>query len=487
MTMPRLSLYRPEKGNNYKFIDKAVWQMFQVGGTDVLVHKYLGPGASIQGDTPSTPSYSSTNPTQIQDMLFLENRDRKYDPDVYVLRGVYNLQDTDFNLSQFGLFLQNDTVFITFHINDTVEKVGRKIIAGDVVELPHLKDDFALNDLQFALKRFYVIEEVNRAAEGFSATWYPHLYRAKCKPLVDSQEFKDILDGLADEDTDVTLRDIMSSYEKEMQITQAVLDQAEADAPKSGYDTSQLYNIRSNTAGLSEKWSSVKTYFKGDIVTFGENKYEVVQEATNVQPPNSSYYKFIEAIRELDSLIGYLTDDAAPPNGAVYSSGIAFPLSPVVDQYHLRTDYMPRRLFKYNGTRWVKVEDEKRMTMSNLGGTDVGVGDRFEGKDNRQTQKTSFINNDGETGQGALTFDVFYPDVDTNTIQTSLVFSSGMYAEVFLDERKTSATVSSGAGGLALITLDQLAATSTRVQFRLYAQSIKQKQSLSKALRPQAD
>ena len=27
----------------------------------------------------------------------------------------------DFNLSQFGLFLQNDTVFITFHINDTIE------------------------------------------------------------------------------------------------------------------------------------------------------------------------------------------------------------------------------------------------------------------------------------------------------------------------------------------------------------------------------
>jgi hypothetical protein len=40
--MPRLSLYRPEKGNDYKFIDKTAWEMFQVGGTDVLVHKYIG-------------------------------------------------------------------------------------------------------------------------------------------------------------------------------------------------------------------------------------------------------------------------------------------------------------------------------------------------------------------------------------------------------------------------------------------------------------
>jgi len=220
--MPRLSLYRPEKGNDFKFIDKTVWEMFQVGGTDVLLHKYLGPGASVQGDTPSTPSYATTDVTQIQDLLFLENRDRKYDPDVYILRGAYNIQDTDFNLSQFGLFLQNDTIFITFHIRDTVEKIGRKLISGDVIELPHLKDEYALNDLQFALKRFYVIEEVTRAAEGFSVTWYPHLYRAKCKPLVDSQEYKDILDGLADEDSDITLRDLMSTYEKEMQITQAV-------------------------------------------------------------------------------------------------------------------------------------------------------------------------------------------------------------------------------------------------------------------------
>lgn len=182
--MPRLSLYRPEKGNDYKFIDKTAWEMFQVGGTDVLVHKYLGTGTAIQGDTPATPSYNADDPLNIQDMLFLENRDRKYSDDVFVMRGVYNVQDIDFNLSQFGLFLQNDVLFVTFHINNTVETLGRKIMSGDVIELPHLKDDHALNDLSYALKRYFVVEDVNRAAEGFSVTWYPHLYRAKCTPLV---------------------------------------------------------------------------------------------------------------------------------------------------------------------------------------------------------------------------------------------------------------------------------------------------------------
>ena len=446
--MPRLSLYRPQKGNDYKFIDKTVWEMFQVGGTDVLIHKYLGPGVSVQGDTPTTPVYDMFGETQIQDLLFLENRDRKYDPDVYILRGIYNLQDIDFNLSQFGLFLQNDTIFLTFHINDTVEKLGRKLISGDVIELPHLKDEYALNDLTFALKRFYVIEEVSRAAEGFSATWYPHLYRAKCKPLVDSQEYKDILDGIADTDhyvgeydpaatyfpgdvvkgpdgknytvltNDLTvngitgilppnadyyeladsLKDIMSTYNKEMQITQAVLDQAEADAPRSGYDTTSFYTLskddNGNTALVTVDNTLIDSYTAdretqatdadGNLLfdDNGDPVYVGATASTMLQSAEEEGYK------------GYILQDGIPANGAPFTAGIAFPLSPTEGQFCLRKDYLPYRLFRYNGTRWVKVEDVQRMTMSNLGTSDTGAGDTFAGKEVRQTQKTSFINND---------------------------------------------------------------------------------------------
>ncbi len=396
--MPRLSLYRPEKGNDFKFIDKTIWEMFQVGGTDVFVHKYLGPGAATQGDTPTTPNYSADNPANIQDLLFLENRDRKYDPDVYILRGVYNLQDTDFNLSQFGLFLQNDTIFITFHINDTVEKIGRKIIAGDVLELPHLKDEFALNDLQFALKRFYVIEEVTRAAEGFSVTWYPHLYRAKCKPLVDSQEFKQILDrAMVDENgntTNSTLRDIMSTYEKEMQITQAVLDQAEADAPKSGYDTTRFFSIAQREDGKIDLVTADGTDVPVSLehrATDAEGNYLRDSQGNYIYTGYTASTVMNSPVRDNNAAIW--DGDITPPNGAPFTSGIAFPSVASQGQFHLRTDYQPQRLFRFNGKRWVKYEDDVRMTMSNLGPSDVVSGERFEGKDTRNTQKTGFINN----------------------------------------------------------------------------------------------
>lgn len=411
--------------------------MFQVGGTDVLVHRYLGPGSAIQGDTPSTPSYVSDSVTNIQDLLFLENRDRKYDPDVYVMRGVYNISDIDFNLSQFGLFLQNDTIFITFHINDTVEKLGRKIIAGDVIELPHLKDEHALNDLSFALKRFFVIEEVSRAAEGFSVTWYPHLYRAKCKPLVDSQEFKQLLDDIADREfykgsynADITyypgdvvlaadgkkyqvlqevtgiappnttyyaladtLRDVVSTYEKEMQITAAVLDQAEADAPRSGYDTSKYYTLQRTADGDVELASVDATQVTVDAATQATDENGVPLFDTDGNPVfvgQTASSVILPA--DGDGYEGYLTKDGIPPNGAPFTAGIAFPNNPVNGQFALRTDFLPNRLFRFDGVRWRKFEDNVRMTMSNLGASDVAAGE-FVGKDVRQTQKATFINN----------------------------------------------------------------------------------------------
>ncbi len=321
----------------------------------------------------------------------------------YLLRGHYNLQDIDFNLSQFGLFLQNDTIFITFHINDTVEKMGRKLISGDVIELPHLRDEYALNDLQFALKRFYVIEEVTRAAEGFSVTWYPHLYRCKCKPLVDSQEFKDILDTIqTDENGDpvsdgTTLRDIMSTYEKEMQITQAVLDQAEADAPRSGYDTSRYYTLQRDSEGIIEistADSGVLNVSLETQATDPETGLPQVDENGDPVYEGATASQVFKAPDHSDYLSYGLYEDGLPPNGTPFTSGIAFPLAPIEGQFHLRTDYKPTRMFRFNGARWVKFEDNIRMTMSNLGTSDVGVDDRFEGKDPRQTQKANFINND---------------------------------------------------------------------------------------------
>jgi hypothetical protein len=164
-TMPKLSLYTPTKQNDYKFMDKTISEMLTVGGTDLYIHKYLGPNANTPSKDFTQPQYDILRPENIQDLLFLENRDRIYDHNIYRLRGHYNVQNLDFDLSQFGLFLNNDIIFITVHYNDMIDIVGRKLMVGDVIELPHLLDYNPLNEtIPTALKRFMQITDANYAS-----------------------------------------------------------------------------------------------------------------------------------------------------------------------------------------------------------------------------------------------------------------------------------------------------------------------------------
>ena len=357
--MPRLSLYRPERSHDYDFLDKMIYEQFTVGGTDLLIHKYLGPKTVSADDaTPEQPAYNVVDETNIQDLLFLENRDRKYDPDIYSVRGHYNVQDQDFDLSQFGLFLQNDTIFMTIHINSSVKTIGRKIMPGDVFELPHLIDEYAANDLEVALKRYYVVDEVTRAAEGFSQTWYPHLYRVRCKQILDSQEYKDILDLPAGDEAGSTLRDVLSTYEKEMQINDAIIAQAEEYANQSGYSTIQFYTLSLKENG---EVNIVSSDYE-DLLVDGT----ITSDTVFVTPDGNGYQ-------------GYLVGDGIPPNGAPFGAGTGFPSGSQLGSYFLRTDLSPNRLFRYDGNSWRKVEDAVRTSMTP--------------DDNRDTLKGTFINN----------------------------------------------------------------------------------------------
>jgi len=288
--MPRLSLWRPNKTNDYNFFDRTISEQFTAGSTDLYVHKYMGPTNQGPSIDYTQPEYDVLNPTNIQDLLFLENRDRTYDPNIYRLRGHYNVQNLDFNLSQFGLFLNNDIIFITVHYNDMIDLIGRKLMVGDVIELPHLLDYNPLKEtIPTALKRFMQITDADYASEGFSPTWFPHLWRIKCEPLVDSEEFSQILSAPIDQDTylgiwdkdktypagyvitfgdknyksliDVpigitppnptywqldtasNLKDILATYNKNIEINNAALQEAERLLPKSGYDNNNLYVV----------------------------------------------------------------------------------------------------------------------------------------------------------------------------------------------------------------------------------------------------
>ena len=467
--MPRLSLYKPERGQDYRFIDRQVSEMFQVGGTDVYLHKYLGPKNPETG-TADQPIYDVIKETNIQDLLFLENRDRKYGEEIYRIRGMYNVQNIDFNLSQFGLFIDNDTLFMTVHINDFINYIGRKPLSGDVLELPHLRDQFALNDFDIGLPRYYVIEDVGRASEGFSVTWYPHLYRLKLKKITDAQQFADILDKPAvdanGDPTDKTLRELLSTHNKELEINDAVLQQAEADAAKSGYETRQFYTLAVDPlTGKTLLQSADETELNASSTSYN------VSENSN-RPVRTGY-------------TGYLIGDGFPSNGYDFGHGIQFPDAPGSDDFFLRTDFMPNRLFRFDGSRWVKVEDAVRMNMTN--------------SESRQTLKTGFINNNAYIYDQMVVTDYVKLVKDDFVITTTLDYTTATYLVLKLQTTEIAFVVADHEELLTdvddklVITLPvineiQQAVPETGTwKVSLCNGREAQRQSLSKALRPKAD
>jgi hypothetical protein len=518
--MPRLSLYRPNKGNDYKFFDRRMSEMFTVGGVDINLHKYLGPidqsrvvstsiaqpsagtvltfstttninkgdyaaGLHIPSNTkvvsktattitlsasttavvgfgqeikfytsPTEPGYAGDSVTNIQDLLFLENRDRKYDTSVYTMRSIYRLNDNDFDLSQFGLFLTGDTMFMIFHLNDMIESLGRKIIVGDVLELPNLKDFYALDEgLPAALKRYYVVNDATRAAEGFAPTWYPHLWRVKVQPLVDSQEYKDILKQIkVDTDNDgvddTAIGDLFSTYDKYLAINDAIIARGEDDVPKSGYDTSAIYTLPVDSTGM----------------------------------PNV-------AVSSPAKVEGYLTGDGLPPNGATVAAGITFPNAPSVGDYYLRLDYIPNRLFRYDGRRWTKIEDAVRTNLT-------------PGPENT-TLRSSFVNNTNtvKANGNSLASDIVRAanpyiapanaatstfTLSTKTVVTKITYTPTRAVESFLNRTKVSNTVANSAGNLSF-TITTSVSTGDLIEYSVFESITSERQSLSNALRPTAD
>lgn len=366
--MARLSLWQDGKhSNDYKFMDRRISEMFTIGGTGVLLNKYLGPQQQTGSTDATIPDWLNQSEKNIQDLLWLENRDRKYDSDVYKMRGIYQRADQDFDLSQFGLFLQTGTIFMVFHLRDMVDTIGRKLMAGDVLELQHLKDYDALDqDVPAALKRYYVVGDASFAAEGFSPTWWPHLWRVKLNPLVDSQEYKDILDKIkVNQNPDGTggtpVGQIISTLDKFLDINQAIVTQAEIDVPKSGYDTSPIYTLPTTADGA---------YPIGNPVTADNNAITADNVGVSADTGVASPSKKVQ---------GYLTGDGAAPNGLTTGAGVAFPANPSEGDFFLRLDYLPNRLFRFNGRSWSKVEDSVRTTLT-------------PGSDNK-TQRMGYVNN----------------------------------------------------------------------------------------------
>ena len=144
--------------------------------------------------------------------------------------------------------------------------------------------------------------------------------------------------------TPPTISDVQGTRVKDYEINDAILAQADAEVPLSGYDNTTFY-IEPTINGEPANPTNLTA---DETVTVDGS-----QGGMAVTPTGEGYAE------------GYLTGGGAAPNGLPVTPAVNFPLNPVAGAYVLRLDYKPNRLFRYDGVRWVKVDDKVRTNLNN--------------------------------------------------------------------------------------------------------------------------
>jgi hypothetical protein len=282
--------------------------------------------------------YEVTSNKNIQDRIFLENRDRDYDSTPVAMKCAYIPIDVVSNSTKFG-FWNGDTDRYTLDVSFTqaVQTLGRPFVIGDIIQLPS-ETQYTPN-LTPVLKYLEIVD-VAWAVAGYTANWIPTLQRLIATPAVASQETQDVF-GKLTEDVDSTgLVDIDNGQNPLYQDIFAINDTIKADA-----------NTRDPERGEDD----------ADLTQLSKEVYDFA-----AAHPNMNFPAHIDRTRSKYGV------DALPPNGEKFTQGDTFPMTPKNGDYH-RLTYaavgkdIPARLYRYSVAKlhWVYLETDKRHQTNN--------------------------------------------------------------------------------------------------------------------------
>lgn len=331
--MARISLWNPVKGADFNFTDRTVGEAFRISGDGILVHMYVGPTTDANGST-------DTSLTTIQDVLFLTNNNRKYDPNVIELRGHHTPQDVNYDLSQFGIFLSSDVIRIQFHYTDMIDSLGRKLIAGDVLEFPSYRD-VPIFDNAVGINRYYVVQDALYAAAGYGQKWFPHIWLVRAKLMTASTEFTQITDQAASGQNDGGVGQGIGIMPDGFTTT---ADGAGNPGTGPNPNITSSLNLFCKIIGITDAIVA-----EAEQNAFFDPKFFESANLYIYIDPNTNY-----------PVIGsyYFSGDGEPPNGGpLVGAGISFPTGMTDGQYYLRIDYFPERLFQKQGPVYKLIQE----------------------------------------------------------------------------------------------------------------------------------
>lgn len=257
-------MWKKGRTTDYSFIDRNIAEQYNIGGVDMWLYAYVGPKQLKSSDDDITfqNGDSQSDVSKIGDIIFGETAQREYNLEAITLSAVYQVQEATPDLKMPGIFFNFNTMDITVHYNTMMQRVGRKIMPGDVLELPNLRD-FDVIGKDSGLNRFYVVQDSFRTSEGYSATWQHHIFKLRVKPLTDSPEYSGIIDNnqFPDNPDDPNNGNgnggsgaggsENSNYNTEMDIMNKIIIQADDEVPYIHWTNEHIYDDRSDIWNLS--------------------------------------------------------------------------------------------------------------------------------------------------------------------------------------------------------------------------------------------
>lgn len=241
----------------------------------------------------------------VQDTVINENRDREYDFDeIPILRGVYTVSQNELEYARFGLALANDVITMEFHTQEMEKQLERRLIPGDVLELPHLREVGIDGRLA---NKWYEISSITWSPTGYDPMYGRHISGVVLRPLRHQQEFLDIFERT--DEYGKTLAEQASNLDAILATTESNQEIAREHANTTWWDTTIMWFDPEHPSRKPFRW----------------------------------------------------TDDGKPDNGLPVQQGSTFPATPAEGDWFLRTDFVPNRLFIFlNGKFRLREKDIKR-------------------------------------------------------------------------------------------------------------------------------
>lgn len=276
--------------------------------------------------------YQATRLDNIQDPIFMENRDRDYASTSIAIKCSYQPMDSIGDLSKFGFSMMDQFAF-SCSFARMVELLGRPIVVGDIIEVePEVQYDAELKPV----KKFLEVTDCSWASEGYSPAWKPMLYRFMASQVLPSQE----------------TRDIFGTPEEQ----QYIIDDG------SFFDNVGLQH-QSTPLQITEL---IKSEVNDAVPETGSDGASTISSGMPMVPyPNDG--SKLAGRGQTDQNDMYI-EDGLPPNGEPYGEGYELPdVLTAHDGDYFRLNYaielnIPARLFKYSALkmRWIYQETDTR-------------------------------------------------------------------------------------------------------------------------------